>query len=159
MANRYLLPVYAYIFDEPFNYSSFQQRLKMQKVIYLLQEMGVPVGDYGFSWYKHGPYSQRLLDDAFFSRDNGDDLDLNSLTSDNRRAINKLKEILSVPNSKYDVSNWCECIASIHYLRQKMLPRSCSDQDVLFSLERRKPHLNDHAANEAALNVVNYLFA
>ena len=159
MANRYLLPVYAYIFDEPFNYSSFAKRLKMQKAIYLLQEMGVPVGDYGFTWYKHGPYSQRLLDDAYCAIDNGTALNLDILTSDNRRAINQLKDILTAPSAQYSISDWCECIASIHYLRQKMLPRSCSDEQVISSLERRKPHLNDHHANMKALGFVNYLFA
>lgn len=28
--------------------------------------MGVPVGDYGFRWYLHGPYSQSLQDDMHY---------------------------------------------------------------------------------------------
>ena len=160
MANRYLLPVYSYIFDEAFSYSSFKMRLKMQKAIYLLQEMGVPVSDYGFSWYKHGPYSQMLLDDTYNANVEKSLSDLSSLTSDNRYAIAQLKDTLTVPiNTKYDISDWCECVASIHYLRQNMLPRSCSDDDVLRSLRQRKPHLNDDDANREALSRVSKLFA
>ena len=62
MANKFLLPVYKKVFGESFSYGRFEDRLKMQKMVYLLQEEGVNIGHYGFEWYKHGPYSQVLLD-------------------------------------------------------------------------------------------------
>jgi len=34
--------------------SSFDERLALQKTIYLAQQMGVPLG-YQFSWYLRGP--------------------------------------------------------------------------------------------------------
>ena len=40
-----------------------EDRLKLQKTIYLLQANGLQLG-YGFSWYKYGPYSQDLVYDA-----------------------------------------------------------------------------------------------
>jgi hypothetical protein len=43
---------------------SFDERLKLQKVVYLLQAFGVQLG-YGFGWYKYGPYSQDLVSDAY----------------------------------------------------------------------------------------------
>ncbi len=43
---------------------SFGERLKLQKVVYLLQAFGVQLG-YGFGWYKYGPYSQDLVSDAY----------------------------------------------------------------------------------------------
>ncbi len=39
-------------------------RLKLQKTIYLLEAYGMQLG-YGFSWYKYGPYSRDLVDDAY----------------------------------------------------------------------------------------------
>ena len=63
MANRILGQLYARLYDEDFSYSDYSKRMKMQKGIYLLQEMGVPVGDYGFVWYRYGPYSQSLAED------------------------------------------------------------------------------------------------
>lgn len=159
MANRYLLPVYSYIFEEPFSYSSFEKRLKMQKAIYLLQEMGVPISDYGFSWYKHGPYSQALLDDAYIANPANSARDLSALSSDNHLAIRALKKMMSVPDySTYSEKEWCECLASLHYLRKNVLPRRCSEQDLLSFLVHRKPHLNDERANHEALDRLEYLF-
>jgi len=43
---------------------STEERLKLQKIIYLLQVYGLRLG-YGFSWYRYGPYSQDLVYDAY----------------------------------------------------------------------------------------------
>lgn len=43
-----------------------QDRLKLQKTVYLLQTCGLRLG-YGFSWYRYGPYSQELVYDAYRS--------------------------------------------------------------------------------------------
>ena len=43
---------------------STEERLKLQKTIYLLQAFGLKLG-YGFSWYRYGPYSQDLVYDAY----------------------------------------------------------------------------------------------
>lgn len=43
---------------------SFDERLILQKTIYLVQNMGIPLG-YHFSWYIRGPYSRDLTADAF----------------------------------------------------------------------------------------------
>ena len=56
MANKFLLPVYKKVFGESFSYGRFEDRLKMQKMVYLLQEEGVNIGLYVFDWYKYGPY-------------------------------------------------------------------------------------------------------
>src|SRR4051812_11372113 len=46
--------------------SSFDDRLALQKGVYLAQQMGVNLG-YQFSWYLRGPYSRNLTSDAFAS--------------------------------------------------------------------------------------------
>ncbi len=43
---------------------SFDDRLILQKTVYLIQQMGIPLG-YHFSWYLRGPYSRDLTADAF----------------------------------------------------------------------------------------------
>lgn len=166
MANKFLLPVYNFIFNEEFLYDRFDNRLKMQKAIYLLQEMGVPVSNYGFSWYKHGPYSQTLLDDAHSAHSAhsansaNDAMSLSSLSSDNYQALVTLKKILEVPaDSSYSTATWSECVASLQYLRQNVLPRNYSDSDVLSELVRRKTHLEEPKTNNLALEAVKKLFA
>jgi hypothetical protein len=44
--------------------SDMENRLKLQKTVYLLQSCGLRLG-YGFSWYRYGPYSQELVYDAY----------------------------------------------------------------------------------------------
>ena len=44
--------------------STIEERLHLQKTVYLLQASGLRLG-YAFNWYKHGPYSQSLADDSF----------------------------------------------------------------------------------------------
>ena len=43
---------------------TIEDRLKLQKTIYLLEEFGLNLG-YGFGWYKYGPYSSDLVQDAY----------------------------------------------------------------------------------------------
>ncbi len=43
---------------------SMEDRLRLQKTVYLLQTLGLHLG-YGFSWYRYGPYSQELVYDAY----------------------------------------------------------------------------------------------
>ena len=63
MSNNLLKSVFENIFERPFKAREFSDRLELQKVVYLLQNMGISVGDYRFIWYKHGPYSQTLQND------------------------------------------------------------------------------------------------
>ena len=46
------------------NWDSTEERLKLQKTIYLLQIYGLKL-DYGFSWYKYGPHSRDLVTEAY----------------------------------------------------------------------------------------------
>lgn len=44
----------------------------MQHAVYLLQTMGISVGDYGFMWYENGFCSQRLHEDMMKLKENTD---------------------------------------------------------------------------------------
>jgi hypothetical protein len=46
--------------------NTMEDRLRLQKTVYLLQSCGLHLG-YGFSWYRYGPYSQDLVYDAYRS--------------------------------------------------------------------------------------------
>ena len=72
MANVLLAPIYKDVYGEQFSSGNFSDRMKMQKLIYLLQEAGISIGDYNFHWYKHGPYSQQLQNDILVTNGNFD---------------------------------------------------------------------------------------
>lgn len=158
MSNKYLFTIYEDLYGEPFSYADFSNRLKMQKAIYLLQEMGVPVGDYRFSWYKHGPYSQALLDDMY-RVDKPSNTSL-KLSSDTKRAVLELKEALELPeNTKYSQKDWAECLGSLHYLKEHIFSHSFNDENLLEELKKRKPHLSDNKSNKEALKRIYEIFS
>lgn len=55
----------------PLRVSSFDERLILQKSVYLLQSAGVQFG-YRFRWYLKGPYSPDMTADAFGIANAGD---------------------------------------------------------------------------------------
>lgn len=156
MENRFLKQFYSLLYSEDFLYSDFSKRLKMQKGIYLLQEMGVPIGDYRFSWYRHGPYSQSLLDDMHMARS----VDTVTLTPDTETAVKELSEALKLPkNSPYSSEDWAECLGSLHYLKENIYSITTDENELLRELRRRKPHLNDEDTNRVALSRIEQLFS
>ncbi len=157
MANRYLLPLYKTLYDRDFSYSDFDQRMEMQKAIYLLQDMGVPVGDYGFIWYLHGPYSQSLQDDMYY--EDGRDGAKLTLFKEYTERIAQLHDVIhSKKNRSYSVSHWVECLASLHYLRKNLLSFNATEEEAVQELENRKNHLKDRDSNIAAYRLVEGLF-
>lgn len=157
MANKFLLPVYEKVFGQHFSYGSFEDRLKMQKMVYLLQEQGLDIGHYGFDWYKHGPYSQVLLDDMYM--ENGREYIQLNYTPEAEKKIGHLKEIFndSDAQAKYGMKNWTECLASIHFLRNKAMASNASEEEILHVLTKRKPHLNDDNLNRKAYQLIEKL--
>jgi len=157
MANSYLLPIYRKIYGSDFDYGNFENRLEMQKAVYLLQDMGVPVGDYGFRWYQHGPYSQSLQDDMFYEcRRRCKDVMISKEHAESIEQLRKL--IIESTREEYSLSFWVECLASLHYLKENVLHFGASDDEVVQELERRKPHLNNHRINLSACKLVEGLF-
>lgn len=157
MANSYLLPIYKKIYGSDFDYTRFDNRLEMQKTIYLLQDMGVPVGSYGFRWYQYGPYSQSLQDDMFYeSRRECQSL---TISKEYAESIDQLRRLINENvHAEYTRSHWVECLASLHYLRDNVLSFGVTDDEVVLELEQRKPHLNNREINLSACKLVEELF-
>lgn len=155
MANSKLLPVYKNLFGTDFDYHEFSDRVKMQKAIYLLQEMGVPVGDYGFHWYLRGPYSQELQDDMH-EENKTRTWDERIVTRHSER-LDALKNVIDAEEGKvYEPEEWMECLASVHYLRENIMDFDASDDDIIKELVKRsaeadsKVSFKDSKANAAA---------
>lgn len=159
MANKFLKPIYQKVFDQPFSYRTFDDRLMMQKMVYLLQEAGVNIGHYGFDWYKHGPYSQALLDDMYME-DKVESIEIN-YSAEAEECINKLKVMFGDKDAEsvYGIRNWTECLASIHFLRKKELGSNVSEETVLKILTDRKPHLNNDYLNRKAYKAIDEFVA
>lgn len=147
--NDSLKVIYKKIYGNAFTYSDFDSRKKLQKAVYLLENMGVTVGDYSFSWDSYGPYSLSLDCDA--SQLNEEDPPELSFSSFAEKSFARLREIIA-KGVKYNETSWMECIASIHYLMNVF---RIKEDDVIAELKRRKSYLSDDEANQDALAIVN----
>lgn len=155
MANTLLAPVYQDVYGEQFASGDFSKRMKMQKLIYLLQEAGISIGDYNFHWYKHGPYSQQLQNDILMITDCSNHSIRYSETA--KVIVSRLKSILN-DNTSYRDDVWAECLASLQYLRSSVCSNDASDEEIVKKLQERKPHLNNKSANMRALSELKLLY-
>lgn len=157
MSNKYLKPIYKQMFDKDFDYNDFDNRLQMQKIVYMLQELGAPIGNYGFRWYKHGPYSQELLDDMFGL--SGTPTTPISFSSDVQKRIDTIKNLISQGNNTdYSTPYWVECLASILYLKKYVFSSSASKDAILNDLVQKKPHLLSKELNDKAYDLISTSF-
>ena len=147
--NESLKAVYERVYGSSFSYGDFENRKKLQKAVYLLENMGVTVGDYSFSWDTYGPYSLSLDCQASqLSEGNAPEFSFSKFAEDR---FKRLKDITE-RSTKYDLSSWMECVASLHYLKNVL---RFKENDVISELVRRKPYLSDDQSNRAALAIVN----
>ena len=154
MAKDFLRPIYKSVYGEKFNPASFESRMEMQNMIFLLQEAGIIVGDYDFLWYKHGPYSQGLQDDIL-SLSGTQDAEIRYST-DAEEIINRMREVFNEA-VEYSRSVWVECLASLQYLKANIFSIGTQDADIIAELVKRKSHLNNEELNKKALKELEYI--
>lgn len=139
-----------------FDFAIKDDRIALQKTVYLLMNMGINVGDYSFEWSQNGPYSVTLDADAFKykTRELKGDVQFSDIAmSKMERLVEYIKEG-SEKFSDYTRTRWLECIASLHYLKF-ILCVGKTEEDVLSILQKRKDYLNNYNANVRALEIAN----
>lgn len=154
MAKDFLRPIYENVYGEKFNATSFESRMEMQKMIFIMQEAGIRVGDYDFLWFKHGPYSQGLQDDILTLSGTKDAIIKYSV--DAKDIIDRIKNVFN-KEVAYSRSAWVECLASLQYIKANIYSLNASDDDIINELMKRKPHLNNKELNEEALRGLEYI--
>lgn len=143
-----LKEIYKKIYDESFDYSNLENRIKLQKAVYFLENMGIHVGDYSFSWNKYGPYSLGLDSDAQKCDLQAEKEIIFSDIAEN--CFGKIKEFIQQQIS-YTCVQWLECIAALHYLKNVL---RYNEDDLFAQLQDRKPYLSNEEANKKALSIM-----
>jgi len=127
---------------EKISVDDLNDRLRLQKAIYLIQAAGADLG-YRYSWYLKGPYSTALTQDYFAVAE-----ELKSAHFDERTLGQAFEDkvvaaarVLKKPQAvKLDTPFWYELIASIHYL---MKEERVKESNVFAIMQKRKAHLAD----------------
>lgn len=124
--------------------NSFDNRLKYQKVVYLLQSFGLSL-DYGFTWYLKGPYSSPLAH-TLFSIEKNPQLyeESKELKFKNDHAITeKLIEFRDQLGHNIEDVLYLEVLASLHYINKARFLGKGSLEELKYGLFDTKPHLQD----------------
>ena len=102
----------------PFKINTFDDRLILQKTVYLAQAIGVHLGYY-YQWYLHGPYCPSLTRDEYtIALELGKGLDESkgwALDNVSQKLLGKLKNFIS-KTKKEGRSRKLELLASVHFL-------------------------------------------
>jgi uncharacterized protein YwgA len=122
----------------PIRLGSFDDRLTLQKAIYLAQAAGVQLG-YHYNWYLRGPYSPGLTRDAFAIHaelaQNVDDSQGSTLDPTSLDRLRKVRErIEQVERRRLPFE--LELLASVRFLQQSPAARS-SDASGLRAILNR----------------------
>ena len=146
-----LREVYRSVYNESFEFAELDKRIKLQKAVYLLENMGVSVGDYSFSWNKYGPYSIALDVDAQKCDANKTEEIEVEFSDIAKKGIDIIRGYLE-QKGRYSCAEWVECIASLHYLSNVWRYDKMS---LLEKLREFKPYLKCGRENKIALNIVD----
>jgi hypothetical protein len=144
MDNKQLaLKVMLDVLGEDSDISTVNDRLRVQKAVYLAQVLGINLG-YHYSWYVKGPYSPGLTQDYYRVSEavaGGDDSYENrTLNAGLAALIPRIKKVLAKPGDvNIQRERWLEALASLHFLIETSSYTVDQARDYLAKV---KPHLN-----------------
>jgi uncharacterized protein YwgA len=117
----------------------FQDRLFMQKAIYLTQVLAIDLR-FRFGWYLRGPYSKDLTE-CLYELDADEKLrgtiDALTLRDEFATKMQLLKNLVESRPGAIDEAEWLELVSSIHYLKHISCPgKGLVEQNIEDWLER-----------------------
>jgi len=130
----------------------------MQKIVYLLQIMGIALGDYNFHWYVSDQgVSSLVLSKDILSIDQSDITFVPKYSDDAEDTFRILRDIISLGINKYNETEWLDCLASLHYFKNNMIAFDASDEQIIEQFMKRKSSLNNKTMVKEALEQVHKL--
>ena len=132
-----------------YSIQSIDDRILLQKKIYLAQDIGLSLG-YGYSWYIHGPYSTDLTTVAYQIVPEGTD----AIEGKNFKEpyasmilkVNKLEDVIHEKELQIDRVQWYELLASMAYWRKHGYVKK---EDMIKKVETTKPQFSRSQINAA----------
>ena len=132
--------------DKLVKVETFEDRLILQKTVYLAQAAGVRLG-YFFRWYLRGPYCPNVADDGFAVSlevaQNLDDSKRWTLDEASRGRLAKMRSMFA-GKDRAGLARKLELLASVHYLIEQKQVRDQSARTIT-----KKLHACDKLFTEA----------
>jgi len=137
---------------------SFDDRMALQKTIYLCQQAGVHLG-YRYNWYLRGPYSPDLTRDAFdLKAKQGSGFDDTAGWNLDGTSLQRLKEISSLWESRPESKrpHWLELLASVLFLKRSYDGRDKDAAGLRAILERNEKHFSEDEIRNAMKELIHH---
>ena len=151
MKEKILCRVFDILKLDPPNMDEFSNRLKYQKIMYLLQASGLSLG-YGFNWYVRGPYSPTLTQDLFEVHNNenlyNESKDI--IFRDHDHIVTQLDFFSSVLKENINDVTYLEVLASLHYINKVSFSGNGDLDTLTKQLLEAKPSL-EYVTNITAI--------
>ena len=121
-----------------FSLDKFQDRLRLQKTVYLMQAFGIYLG-YNFNWYLYGPYSPALARDAF------DVLPLSArfepLFFREEPTEERFKRFIEFLGDQKNDPQWLELVGSLHMLNR--FHGEKGKNEIFRKMAEKQPYLSE----------------
>jgi len=124
--------------------STFDNRLQLQKIIYLLQSSGMSLG-YGHNWYVKGPYSSPLAHDLFEIEKSTEIYEKNEGIKfiNHEHIVHKLESFRDFLGDDINDVKYLEVLASLHYINEATFSGKDDESKLKHRLLEAKPSLRD----------------
>ena len=120
----------------PIDLGTFDDRLRMQKLAFLIQEMGGR-SDFAYYWHVRGPYSPALTQTLFSERGAPGGGDGTNLSDAERRLAGRVRSLVG---GKMDDPLELELYASVWYLTPKRRLLKRDRASIATTMLRTKPY-------------------
>ncbi len=142
----------------PFKVDSFEDRLIMQKAVYLAQAAGVNLGYY-YHWYLHGPYSPSLTRDEFaIAMDISAGMDEFKgwkLDAGSSQRLERMRGLFTEPE-RAKLAEKLELLASVHFLVDRKQVSGVDTGRITATLERFNKDFSEEDVKEALGELIDY---
>ena len=120
----------------PIQLGRFDDRLRMQKLAFLIQEVG-GCSDFAYYWYVRGPYSPALTQALFSEREAPGRGDGSRLSGEEQELADKVRSLV---HGKIDDPLELELYASVWYLAPRGRLSKRDRESIMRTMRRTKPH-------------------
>ncbi|MCK5676845.1 MAG: hypothetical protein KAH72_00010 [Flavobacteriaceae bacterium] len=123
----------------------FDSRLRLQKIVYLLQASGLSLG-YGYNWYVRGPYSPDLTKTLYEIFENewiGEQIKTIRF-NDHDNIVSKLIDLRkNIGEENINDTLYLEVLASLHYINKMTFSGNGKREELKEKLFKAKPSLKN----------------
>jgi len=134
------------------NLDAFQDRLRLQKLAYLSQQLGSH-GGFSFTYYHYGPYSPSLTKLLYKG------VETNSFSEQielSEQEIETIRQINELVGNQIEDHNSLELFATIWYLLPLRETNEIEQQEIVQTIIETKPRFNPELVNATINSIIEF---